>query len=60
MIDIFKNIKKDIEENPRTCDICNLKETIDNIILKYDNVLYMCDECAFMYYIGVKENDKNN
>ena len=42
--------RKMIKENPRTCDICGCKETLENIILKYDNGKYMCDECMLKFY----------
>lgn len=42
--------RKMIKENPRKCDVCQCVETLENIILKYDNGKYMCDDCAYDFY----------
>lgn len=43
-------LRKSIATNQRICDICGAKETINNIMLKYDNGKIMCDDCAIKTY----------
>ncbi len=46
----FNDIIRKIKENPRKCEICGKTETIEDIILKYDNGKCMCDDCAYEIY----------
>lgn len=48
--DAYQKVKKEVESNPRKCEICGCVETIDNLILKYDNGKFMCDDCMLVYY----------
>lgn len=55
-MNIYKVINQ-IKNNPRHCEICGCKETLHNIILKWDKGKIMCDDCAFKYYN--KEDNQN-
>ena len=46
----YNKVSKEIKENSRVCDICGKKETMHDLIFKYDNGKYMCDDCAFNFY----------
>ena len=46
----YVKVSKQIKENPRICELCGKKETMHDLIFKYDNGKYMCNECAFMFY----------
>lgn len=48
--DLIIEAQKNILAKPRTCEICGAKETLDNIMLKYDNGMIMCDDCMINYY----------
>ena len=52
--DIYKKVKKEVDSNPRKCEICGKVETMRDLILKYDNGKFMCDDCMLKYY----ENDE--
>lgn len=45
--DCYKKVKKEIDTKPRKCECCGCVETMSNLILKYDNGKFMCDDCAF-------------
>ena len=46
----YEKVSKEVKTNPRVCAICGKKETMNDLIFKYYNGKYMCDECAFEYY----------
>lgn len=46
----YIKVSKQIKENPRICELCGKKETIHDLILKWDNGMFMCSDCAFLYY----------
>lgn len=46
----YKKLQKEVATNPRKCEICGCVETMDNLILKYDNGKFMCDECMIEFY----------
>ena len=48
--DCYKKVKKEVMTSPRKCECCGCIETMDNLILKYDNGKFMCDDCAFIEY----------
>ena len=54
--DLYKDVKKSVDKEKRKCGICGCQETMTNLLLKYDNGEYMCDDCAFAYYKD-KEDD---
>ena len=49
-MDMVKKGYDMVKNNPRKCDCCGCIERVDNIILKYDNGKYMCDDCAYNFY----------
>lgn len=49
--EIYYNVKKEVSHNPRVCDMCGCVETMDNLILEYDNGLFMCDDCAITAFM---------
>lgn len=51
--DVYNKVKKEkeVDENPRVCDICGCVETMYNLMLKYDNGKIMCDDCAFIAFV---------
>lgn len=48
--DIYNKVKKEVDTQPRKCEICGKIESMDDLILKYDNGKFMCDDCMFKYY----------
>lgn len=54
---IYNRVKKRVEENPHKCEICGTVETMDNLMLKYDNGKVMCDECMIKFYEGEENNE---
>lgn len=48
--DNYIKLKTEISKSPRKCEICGCTETMSNLILKWDNGKFMCDECAFEEY----------
>ena len=55
----YKKVSKEVKSNPRFCEICGKKETMHDLILKWDNGKYMCDKCAFELFEN-EEKEKNN
>ena len=53
----YVKVRKQIKECPRICELCGKKETIHDLILKWDNGMCMCDDCAFMYYYSLENNE---
>ena len=54
----YKKVQKDLKTNPRKCEICGIVETMDNLILMYDNGKFMCDDCMLDFYKS-EEFEKN-
>lgn len=50
VISSYNKVQKDLKTNPRKCEICGTVETMDNLILMYDNGKFMCDDCMFEFY----------
>ena len=48
--DIYDRVKKEVDSQPRKCEICGKMESMDDLILKYDNGKFMCDDCMLEYY----------
>lgn len=48
--EIYNSVKKQVATNPRKCEICGAVETMDNLMLKYDNGKIMCDDCMLEFY----------
>ena len=48
--DVYNKVKKEVDSNPRKCEICGKVETMEDLILKYDNGKFMCDDCMLKYY----------
>ena len=49
--DVYNKVKKEVDANPRVCEICGCVETMDNLMLKYDKGKIMCDDCAFIAFV---------
>lgn len=54
---IRAKVAKQIAESPRKCDICGKTETIDDLILLYNNGKYMCDDCLLEYDFESEEDN---
>lgn len=52
--------RQEIARNPRKCDLCGEIETVENVMLEYENGLVMCDDCAFKYYEKQEKEDGEN
>lgn len=46
----YKKVLREVNNNPRQCQNCGCCETMDNLILKYDNEKYLCDDCAIAIF----------
>lgn len=53
----YAKVSKEIKTKPRVCEICRKKETMHDLILKYDNGKFMCDDCAFNFFENLDKYD---